>query len=69
MIMISQTGNKLQSYRGTSLDSFLPAKIHVMLLDSEGALLEQMSSQKFDNYFFQKKNLKRGEKYTLCVSC
>lgn len=70
IIMLSQAGQRLQSYRGTCLDSFYPAKFHLMLFDSStGELLEKLSSQKFDNFLFQKKNLKKGDKYTLCVSC
>lgn len=39
-----------------------------MLLDSDGKLLEEMSGQKFDNYFKQKKNLHKGFKYYLCAT-
>lgn len=32
-------------------------------------MLETMTSQKFDNFFNQKKNLKKNQKYILCVTC
>jgi hypothetical protein len=48
----------LSSYRSIDEDSFVAAQVHLMLIDCDGKLIEQMSSQKFDNMFKQKKNLR-----------
>jgi hypothetical protein len=58
----------LSSYRSRDEDSFVAAQVHLMLIDGDGKLIEQMDSQKFDNIFKQKKNLHPGNKYYLCVT-
>ena len=67
MVLVSQQGEKLMSYRNEAAHSFSPATVTFMLFDKDNNFKECKQSQKFDNFLKSGKDLLPKMQYTLCL--